>query len=791
VRADARLHVLACLLVACAPPTSVDLDSAGDPDTAEADAQDTTDAADTGAGPPTWRVVDWVDPRISTGGIGFNVGSGVPGAQAPFGLVKVSPDTDGMYDGAAAYHCGGYHADDDLILGFSHTHLHGVGIPEYGNILVMPTRGALSADMTAEAAYRSPFDDTTEVASPGYYAVSLDASGVDAELTATTRAAQHRHTFPVGASDALMVLDLSHTVPDGEITDGVLTLSEDGQTIEGWVFNINAFSERYGGLPIYFSARFAEPPTAWATWAEDDFAQGVIDRKGPDLGALFAFDLPEGGTVELQVGVSFTSVDAARQNLDAELPGWDFDQTHQATEDTWEALLSTVRYEGGTDEQRTIMATALYHSLVMPTVFDDADGTYVGFDGALHTSEGFTYFTDFSLWDTYRTQHPLLMLLYPDLQLDMVRSLMAMADQGGYLPKWPQGRGYSNVMVGTPADIVVAESYLKGITDFDADAALAVMRTVAEAPTPPDSPYEGRVGIAGYLEHGYVPGDLAGGSVARTQELCVADQAISNLAQALGDAETAAVYAERALGFQHLWDAETQFFRGRNADGSWRTLQEGGWGPDYIEGNAWQYLWMVPHAGEALVQLFGSPEAMVDKLSVFFERGKEDIDAIAAAGDDLIPESLLPLEDYWHSNEPDIHAAYLFLHAGRPDLAQEWVRWIGDALYSAAPDGIPGNDDAGTLSAWYVFSAMGLLPISGTDRYWIGVPFFESVTAELPGGTLRVEAPGASPDRFYVEALTVDGEPWPEPQIDHATLAAGAHLVFTLSDTPGDWGAPQ
>ena len=752
---------------------------------------DTPDIAEVDAGPVVpERMVDLVRPLVATGGIGFGVGSGVPGPKAPFGMIHPSPDGTGEM-GIPPYHCGGYHASDDTILGFSQTHLYGVGIPDYGFIPLMPTAGPLDASMTAEGAYASAFAKEDEEAHPAYYGVTLADHGVLAELTATTRAAHHRYTFPPGvpAGERLVVMDLAHAAPDCSVSDGALVVSEGGAALEGWVRGVGGFTGRYGGLPVYFVARFDRPPQAWATWAGEDFGPGVGAREGADTGALLAFDGAE--VVEVQIAISFVDVDGARANLDAEMPAWDFDGTRQATEDAWEQELSVVRVEGGTPDERSILATALYHAFMMPNVFTDTDGAYRGFDKEVHQAEGFVYYSDFSMWDTYRTEHPLLALLQPARARDMMVSLLTMAEQGGGLPKWPQGIGYTGCMVGSPAHIVLADAYLRGVTGFDAHAALAQMAIEASGQLPPGTSAPRRSGIEAYLAKGYVDIEASGGSVARTMEYAIADFAISRLAEALGEYDQAALFGPRGANYRNLWDAETAFFRGRHADGSWADLDPLVWESYYTEGTAWQYLWLAPHDIDGLVDLFGSPEALVAKLETFFDEGRAELEYRRAHVEDEPVLQVLPPEYYWHGNEPDIHAAYIFARAGRPELTQRWVRWIAETLYGTGPDGIAGNDDCGTLSAWYVWSAMGLYPIAGDDLYLVGAPLFPHIEADLADGTLVVDAPGASAANPYVQSVTVDGAPLDEPWFRHALISGGATLVFEMGPEPSAWGRPE
>jgi predicted alpha-1,2-mannosidase len=427
----------------------------------------------------------------------------------------------------------------------------------------------------------------------------------------------------------------------------------------------------------------------------------------------------------------------------------------------------------------------------MPTRFSDANGRYLGFDRAVHEGGGRTAYTNFSLWDTYRTQHPLLALVKPGRQADMVASLLRMYEQGGYLPKWPLGNGDSCIMIGTPADIVIADTWLRGVRDFDvAKAWEAVMKTAA-TPVPDGAPSQGRKGVEEYVSLGWVAADRTDQSVSRTLEFAVADAALAGLARGLGKDADAAVLAGRAANWKNLWDANLKLFAPRNADGSWPPfdpLQDMvlGTSTAYTEGNANQYRWFVPHDVPALVTAFGSPEVFVHELAAFLEKGLAEHAAALAEPREPLWWMTNPPKQYWHGNEPCIHAAYLFAFAGRQDLTQEWVHRIADALYHDGPDGLPGNDDAGTLAAWYVFTALGFLPVPGTDLYVLGSPFFPRAEVRLADGTLVVEAPGAGATRPYVKSVTLDGEPLAGPTFPHARIARGGTLRFELSDSPRD-----
>lgn len=729
---------------------------------------------------PDWRAVDLVNPFIATGGEGFGIGSGVPGAAAPFGMVMASPDTMGENGAASFYHEGGYWAEDEYILGFSHTHLYGVGASELGNILFMPTSGEIDEYKTRPKRYRSMFSKENEEAHPGYYSVLLNEYGINAELTADVHSAHHRYLYPSDVENQLLLIDAGASVPGGEISNARITLLNNSHEVEGWAVNDGGFAGRYDGLTVYFVARFNRDFSAHTMWNELELNEEDLQTEGADIGVILTFDSAEGDSLEAQVGISYISIEQARINLDAELSDWDFDGQRIKIEEDWEQELSVVKFEGGTRDQRIIMATALYHAFLMPDSFTDTNGKYLGFDRVVHQAEDFIYYTNFSMWDTYRTQAPLLSLVQPERQRDMMKSLVRMAEEGGNLPQWPQGCGYTGCMVGDPANIIITDAYVKGITDFDVERAYSEMREQSDGPVD----HVGRNGVEFYNENGYMAADLHGGSVSQTEEFCVADYAIAELGEALGKPDDEIeVYRDRSHFYRNLWDEETKFLIGKNADGTFvEEFDELLWEDFYTEGNAWQYLWMVPHDMQGLEDLFGSREAMATKLEIFFEEAKVYLDNPSPIN------ALLPPPYYWHGNEPDLHAVYMFLQVGRPDLAQKWIHWISETLYSTEPDGIAGNDDCGTLSSWYVFSAMGFYPITASDIYIVGRPIFKHIEVKTLGGVLTVDAPEASMENIYVQSVTLNGEPLDVPWFKHADIIDGGSLSFEMGPQPGEWG---
>ena len=720
-------------------------------------------------------LIEHVDPMIGTGGLGFGVGSAFPGPQVPFGMARPGPDTTGPDNAPGANHCAGYWYDDALIRGFGQTRPHGMGVPDYGAVGVMATVG-MDASETSWWGHRSSFRHDTEEASPGYYAVTLARDGVRAELTAGDRVGLHRFTFPE-VDDAVVLIDAGHFLADVEIIDGRVEHDPEAGEVWGFATFSGSYSGRFGGMPVYFHARASRPPVEGGLWSEGELLGAEVrSADGPSTGAWLRYDATAEPTVEVAVGLSFVSEEGALANLDAEVSEVDFDGARALAEGRWEEILGRIEVEGGSDRDLELFYTALYHSLLMPTLAMDVDGRYRGLDGEVHRAEGYVYFTDFSLWDTFRTLHPLLTLVYPELQLEMVRSLAAMGRDGGVTPRWPLGIGYTGGMVGDPADLVFADSWVKGVRDFDLAAAYEVLRRTATGPMPPGSLFGGRSGIAEYQELGYVPIEATGSSGSVTLEYAYADYGLGQLAEALGEEVDAAMFGERAGSWRNLWDAESRFLAGRHADGSFSEVDDPGrWQDFWAEGNSWHYLWYAPHDLEGLAEVMGGREVLLERLDHFFE---------SSADRESFP--LLPSPWYWHGNEPDLHAPWIYAALDRPADSARWVRWAMERHYGDGPDGLPGNDDSGTLSAWFVFSAIGLYPIAGLDHYLIGSPIFDRVVVHLAGGDLVIEATGAAEGALYVQRATLDGEPLERARVAHDDLA-GATLRLEMGHEPSGW----
>ena len=747
--------------------------------------EDPAETPDSNETPELMSLYQLVDPFIGTGGDGVRSPNCFPGAVAPFGMVQVSPDTVMNWGGASWYnHSAGYHYDDGLVLGFSHTRLQGTSTPDFGAVLLMPAIGGDLSELATRDGRRSRLDKSTETAQPGYYAVTLE-SGIRVELTATDHSAHHRYHYPDEGA-AQVVIDLSHALVDAEVIAADLHVIEEDSAVEGWVqTNGRETSASGDGLITWFHARVEPSFAAWSTWNAGAPVENVAEQTGPEVGAIVSAN-PDGDRyVEVKVGISYVDIEGARANLEADIGAQDFEATRAAVRALWEEELSVLQIGGGTEEQRVMVATGLYHNLIVPNLFADANGEYRGFDNEVHTAEGYRYHANFSMWDTYRTTHPLLILLRPDRSREMVLSLMAVAEEGGYLPRWPAGHGYTNDTVGSPADVVIAESALKGIDGFDRSVALEMMLQTASTPTEPGHPFSGREGIAGYVELGYVPSDVEARATSQTLEFAIADMAIARLAELLGEDEQAAIFFERARSYENLWEPDVAVFSGRKLDGSWVEPYDPLIYQDhnlYYGGNGLQHAWLAPHDMLGLVGLHESPEVFSERLESFFESSVTEEEGLNEI------TRYIPPKYYYHGNEPDIHAPYLFLAVGRPDLTQRWVHWVSETFHSAEPDGIAGNEDAGAMSAWLVWSSLGLYPMAASDVYLVGRPLFPVAEVAVPGGTLRIEAPSASDERFYVQSATLDGDELPHPWVHHDDIADGGMLRFEMGSEPGVWG---
>ncbi|MGR4896290.1 GH92 family glycosyl hydrolase [Stenotrophomonas sp. LARHCG68] len=727
-----------------------------------------------------------VDPFIGTGGEGHTY----PGATVPYGMVQLSPDTriqsrkDG-YGWAA-----GYRYDDSTIVGFSHTHFSGTGHSDLGDLLLMPTTGALTLERgnpdQPGSGYTSRFNHDSETAQPGYYSVTLDDYKVRAELTASARVGMHRYSFPAG-QPAHVLLDLRTSMYDypGKILWSRIRVRPDG--------TVTGFRETRGWAPgrqLYFALRFSQPLAGHQLHdTEQDVAYKGFPppaEKNPAQRAqiegrqlVAAFDVaPNAGTPLLvKVSISPVSEDNAIANLDAEAPGWDFDGMRAAARQQWSTALGAVDAQGDA-AQRTRFYTALYHTLLGPTLFMDSDGRYRGPDNAVHQAKGWTNYSTFSLWDTYRALHPLTTLLQPPQRTnDFVNSLLASRRESPYgvLPVWSFHGLETWCMIGYHAVPVIADAYMKGIRGYDTDEALQAMVASANY-----GPYDG---IAQYRELGYVPIDEEGEAASKTLEYAYDDWSIAQVAQAMGKDAVAGEFSRRAANWKHAFDPATGFMRARQRDGSFREPFDpsaSGYGSDYTEGNAWQYSWYVPQDVAGLAAAHGGRERLLQRLDAVFEAKVDP--AIFAHMEDIT--GLIGW--YAHGNEPSHHVAYLYAYAGQPWRSQARLKQIMDSQYAARPDGLAGNDDLGQMSAWYVFTALGFYPVTpGSNQYILGRPFLPRATLNLPNGKqFRIVADGLDDAHTYVGGVTLNGKPMDRVFLTHEEILAGGELQFRMQAEP-------
>ena len=711
-----------------------------------------------GAPQPTGRCAQ-ADVFIATGGFPWMSGHNSVAACVPFGMVRLGPDTESWLNSERCLNRSGYYYGDNRIIGFSHNRLVGADAKEGGAFRVFPTLGA-ELDGARKPDRSVKFSHAREQASPGYYGVRLN-NGVIAEMTATARVGIHRYRFPEGATPALL-LDAGSALGKGRTENVRVDVDPDTGHITGSMRTFGSFSGRYGGLDTYFAAQVSGKITS------HDVQNGLL-----------VLQFAPGETVELRLALSYVSIANAQENLTTETAGKSFDDIVAAAGSQWEDVFGRIDVEGGTETEQRIFYTALMRAFTMPTTFSDVNGQYPGFDGAVHTAEGFTYYTDFSIWDTFRTVHPLYTLIAPEIHTDMLRSLAAMVAQGGALPRWPSGAGYTNCMFGTPADILVSEAYQKGLHDFDAETVYAAARETATEGVPEGSRFGGRQGLRDYLEYGYCPSDRVRESVACTLDYAWCDGALALWARAMGKEDDAAMFEQRAGNYKNVWNPETRFFQGRTAAGDFDpklrplklTYLDTGheYTGAYVEGSAMQWRWGTPFCAEGLVDLWPSREEFVAALRGYLDATNSRIGWWNPGG------------NYWHGNEPFIHAAYLFNAAGRPDLTQEYVRRIMATKYSDDYIGLDGNDDGGTLSAWYVFSALGFYPVAGTTRYEVGSPLFTKAVIDLGNGhTLTMTAPGNDRDTVHVDEVTLNGAPLHQSHFTHAQITDGGELHFRM-----------
>ena len=741
------------------------------------------------------KPVDYVNPFIGTGGHGHTF----PGAVLPGGLVQLSPDTDiHGWDW-----CSGYHYSDNSIMGFSHLHRSGMGAGDWGDIMIMPTTGALKVvpgpKDNPDEGYRSRFSHKEEKASPGYYAVTLEDYSIKAELTVTERAGFHKYIFPKSDSSHILI-DMEHGIHD-RCTDAQIQIVNNTE-IEGYRFSRGFVKNQ----KVYFCARFSKPFASYGTWERKNIKYNSKEASGLHIGAFVNYVTSENETIEVKVGISYTSIAQARLNLDKEIPQWDFNRIRNKAKEIWDTDLNKIKirvapHENETykREQKIIFYTALYHSLLFPSVFSDADGKYVGLDGKVHTASDFTYYSDFSVWDIFRAEVPLLILVQPERINDVIRTMIVQYEQGGWLPT-PQefGNSYTNDMIGDHPVAVILDAYAKGIRNFDVEKAYEAVRKNAMETPPPESKSRGRIGLEYYKKYKYIPANIKGvnQSVSRTLEYAYDDWCVAQLAKVLGKTDDYKMFMNRALYYKNLFDPSTGFERPKKSDGSWVTPFD----PRFIghsreryytEANAWQYTWFVPQDIQGLIDLEGGAKKFNEKLDTLFSMssvipGPKVSDVTGMIG------------QYAHGNEPCHHIAYLYDYSGAPWKTQEMTDKIMKKLYTVGPAGLCGNDDMGQISAWYVMSSMGFYSVCpGQGTYEIGRPMFEKVTLSLDkpyyAGKFEIRAIDVSRQNKYIQSATLNKKPLNKPWFSYSAIKNGGTLTFRMGPEPNkNWGSsPQ
>ena len=699
----------------------------------------------------------FVDPKIGTGGHGHVF----VGANVPFGMVQVGPTSiPQAWDWTS-----GYHASDSTVIGFSHTHLSGTGIGDLFDITVMPVTGevtyARGEEKDPASGMWSYADRTKEITKPGYYSVPLTRYGITAEMTATERVGLHRYTFP--ASDAAaVVFDLENGGCWDKATQTHLEKESDNR-ITGYRYSTGWAKDQR----VYFVAEFSKPFAKFET-VGDKYARA-------------SFATTDGEQVLLKVALSPVSIEGAKANLVAELPGWDFDATVKAADAKWNAELSKVKVTTTDEAAKRIFYTALYHTMVAPSLFCDVNGDYYGSDHEIHRNADFTNYTTFSLWDTYRAAMPLMTILHPEKMPDIIRTMLAIADEQGRLPVWHLWGNETDCMVGNPGIPVVADALVKGIEGFDREKAFEAIKKTAMNPDR---------GNGLRMQYGYIPCDLFNEAVAYDMEYALADGAAARAAEVLGRMEDAKFFEERSHSYRNYFDPSTRFMRGRDSRKGWRTpfdpFHSTHRADDYCEGNAWQYTWLAPHDVEGLQGCFGSRAKLIEKLDSLF------IVSPVIQGGNTSPDISGLIGQYAHGNEPSHHILYLYTMLGQPWKTADKVREVLTTLYHDAPDGLSGNEDVGQMSAWYILSSLGMYeaePAGG--RYWFGSPLFDRAELKVEGGVFTITAENNSAENKYIQRVWLDGQLYTKPWIAHADVVRGGELRFEMGAEPKVWYCPQ
>lgn len=691
---------------------------------------------------PTGKLTQFVDPTIGTGGHGHVF----LGANVPFGFVQLGPSQ--VVKGWDW--CSGYHDSDNSLLGFSHTHLSGTGIGDLGDILVFPTINSESS---------SKFSHSTEVTKPGYYAVKLENSGIKAELTATARVGFHRYTYPT--KNAKLMFNLNYGIGWDHYVAGKIKQEKDN-VISGYRVSTGWAKHQV----VYFTAVFSAPIKQ-------------IESKGDTLNTL-SFDLPANRELLVKVALSPVSVENAKQNMQAELSGWNFGATVAAADKAWNDQLGRVVFNTKNTTDKKIFYTALYHTMIAPSLFCDVNGDYYGADGKVHRKGGFKNYTTFSLWDTYRAAQPLMTLLHRDMLPDMAQTFLHIFAQQGKLPVWHLVGNETDCMVGNPGICVLADLFLKGV-QMDKNQAFEAMKKSAMLD---------ERGMKELKEYGYLPYNVTADSaetVARGLEYAIADWCVAQSAKELNKQDDYQYFLKRSKGYTKYFDKQTGFVRGVDNNGKFREpfnpFHSAHRADDYTEGNAWQYTWLVPQDVHGLIREFGGEKPFLTKLdSLFIVNGD--------MGKEASPDIAGLIGQYAHGNEPSHHILYLYAYAGTPWKSAPLIRQTLTTLYTANKDGLSGNEDVGQMSGWYVLSAMGIYQVEPAGgKYIFGSPLMDEATIKIDKNkTFRIIAHNNSRKNMYIQSVKLNGKPYTKSYIYYKEIVKGGTLEFTMGDKPSSFG---
>jgi len=698
----------------------------------------------------------FVDPYIGSGGHGHVF----VGASVPFGAVQLGPEN--FYKGWDW--CSGYNYRDSVLIGFPHTHLSGTGIGDLADLLIMPYTGAIKTDKGIEtepgSGYASRYSHKNEKVRPGYYSVKLDASGIRVELTATERVGFHWYHFPQG-KEAHVIIDLKEGINDRS-TDTYIT-RVDQYTIEGYRYSKGWAKNQW----LFFAIRSSQPLSKFNVYDDNKLLDGT-NGKGAAIKGLISFDNAL-ADLKLKVGISPVSSENALANIEAEIPGWDFQKVRDAANAKWNKELAKISVQTNSLTDKRIFYTSLYHTMIDPAIFNDHNGDYRGADKKVYKNASFTNYTVFSLWDTYRADNPLYNIIQPKRAGDMINTMLAIYDQQGKLPIWHLMGNETGTMVGISSMQVVAEAYLKGIKGFDAERAFAAIKGTAMS----DS-----LGMKYVKNFEPIPTDKQSRPVAKALEYAIGDGSTALMAKKLGKTDDYNYFAKRAQSYKLYFDPSDKFFKGKLSDGNWSP----GFDPLksknnlYAEGNAWQYLWLVPQDVPGLISLLGGEKAFNNRLDEFFNlNAKADLDDLTGL-----------IGQYAHGNEPSHHITYLYTYSGQQWKTAEKVRYILKDMYLALPDGIIGNEDCGQMSAWYVFSSLGFYPVfPASGAYVIGSPLFDKATINLDNGKkFTVETVGNGPKNIYIQSITLNSKSYLKTYILHQDIMNGGILKITMGNKP-------